>query len=120
MSENRLVTLLQVLHKKTIERKVDWEPTARDGSFQAAFSTHVITLRSQHSQHEPDELDYVFSIVNDDGNTIESIDDVQLSNAIGDVGSGYKLMKEMHALARRIALGAEDAIDSLLKELGDA
>ena len=124
MSEkNRLVLLLNRLHKKTLDRKVTWEPTAKEGAFQLAFSEYVVRLFQQQNPRDPDGTDYVLSIVNKDESVIDSIDDEELTaflRAQGDEEtSGYRWMGEMYSAARRIALGTEAAIDSLLEELGE-
>ena len=51
------------------------------------------------------------------GTTLESSDDAQLAAAFPE-RSVYQTMRELYDMARRVALGVNEALDSLLGELG--
>jgi len=119
MPENRLVTLVRRLHKRSLDGKLSWENTAKDGTYQCSFPNYVVQLHARPSREEPDSMDYILSILNNENVLIERIDDMQLTREIKEGGSAYALMGEMYTAVRRIALGTEAAIDALLEELGD-
>ena len=120
MHENRLVQLIEKIHERTMAGRVNWEATAKVSAYQCAFSDFTIVIDAVRNRENPEEIDYVFSIVNSDGVIIEKIDDIALTRELdSDTGAGYKLMTQMYNSARRTAMGTERAIDALLKELGE-
>ena len=114
-TEERMLKLVQRLHLKTMTGEVSWQATSRAGVFQLAFPTHVVKLSV--SRNEDDSLDYVVSISNESGTVIESASDVDLKDVPPDIRS-FTVMKDLYERARRQALGVDEALDSLLGELG--
>lgn len=124
MSENRLPKLINRIHEKTMSRDLKWEITANDEKFQCAFTKFVITILPRPNKESPSELDYIFTILDEDGAIVDRIDDIELTQLLvenygGTRNEGYDVLSEIHDVARRIARGTEDAIDSLLDELED-
>ena len=119
MPENRLVTLVRRLHKRSMDGQVSWEDTPKKGMYQCSFPEYTIQLHAGPSREEPDATDYTLSILNEDNVVIEQLDDGQLARDFEVPGGAYRLMGEMYAAARRTAMGTEAAIDALLDELGE-
>ena len=119
MPENRLVTLVRRLHKRSMEGQLSWEDTPKDGTYKCSSPEYTLHLHARPSQQDPEAMDYVLSILNNDNVLIEEVDDIQLQRETEERGVAYRLMGEMYAAARRTALGTEAALDSLLEALGE-
>jgi hypothetical protein len=106
--------LVERLLEKTTAGEVNWEATETELEFQAAFTKYTVRITSQHHR---DSTDYIIRIFNSEGALVEEFDDTELT--ADDVFSPFLVMKETHDLARRYVMGAEQALDALLDELGD-
>jgi Icc-related predicted phosphoesterase len=117
MADKKIANLVNQLIEKSREGKVPWEKTISDDMFQATFSQgfslQIFTRPSR------DDLDYVITILNESGETVEEFSDVDLSNWNFAGVSGYQTLKEIHTIARRTAMGAERAIDAIMADLQD-
>jgi|ERR1017187_1474884 hypothetical protein len=109
-TEEKLITLVKRLHAKTKAGEIRWEQTTANGVFQTAFPSYTVKLAKRGA-------DYSISILDEMGTTLESSDDAQLAAAFPE-RSVYQTMRELYDMARRVALGVNEALDSLLGELG--
>lgn len=115
MSLAKIAILVPKLHKQTIDGKLEWEQTDREGAFQTSFPNSSIRISVRPSESLLSfQNDYVISIYNSSGILIESASDVDIKN---ELDNSYNLMKEMHETARGYALGVEQALDSIISEL---
>ncbi len=112
----KLVKLITRLHKRTMRGAIHWEETSKPGKFQTAFPGYTINIFTKPSKDNPDALDYYLQIYNDSGNLVEEVLDIDFD----DKEIGFNLMREMYETARRIASGTEQAIDTLLSNLGES
>jgi hypothetical protein len=96
---------------------VKWEETADEGVYQAAFPNYTIRLSSRWNG-EMEGLDYFMRLYNENGTLIEEISDEDFHAIDKDAGT-YKFLAETYESARRIAMGVEQALDDLLRELDD-
>jgi hypothetical protein len=113
--EQKLFTLVQKLHAKTLAGGVVWERTSTNNAFQTSFPTFVVRLyeRWEDGAESPD---YVISIRDESGLTVERASDVELTKAIPNCNA-FAIMRELYTMARRQALNVDSALDSLLAEL---
>ena len=122
MAYSKLADLTTSLYQRTIEGKIDWEITTMDGVYQTSLANHSIQISLQPSRTAEGD-DIRISIINDEGNEVESFLDVDMKmewfNAIGEDQHPYKIMLEFYHLVRRTALGAEKTISDILGELND-
>ncbi|HEX8210750.1 MAG TPA: hypothetical protein VF584_11285 [Longimicrobium sp.] len=112
---DKRVQLLKNLLRKSEEGSVSWEPTAHENEFQANFTGYTLTISQRRG--ESGSLDEVVSIYNADGVLVEEFDDTELTSVEGF--QPFLTMHRIHELARRYAMGAEQALDALLSELSD-
>lgn len=115
---DKITLLLKRLHEKTLQGKVPWEQSADEGVFQASFKNYSIRISRQPSRHgNLDEEDVVFQLFNEKGELIEEVDDTSFSQPDFLPTSPFKFMADLHAMARRSAMGVDEAVDILLGEL---
>jgi hypothetical protein len=115
-TEQRMLKLLRRLHAKTAQGQVQWEGTAKEGMFQSSFPNYVVRI-SVDSRGEGSAPDYFLTIRNAAGRVVESTSDVAIDQGMNGPPQAFPLMKELHDMARRQALGVDKALDSLLSEL---
>lgn len=115
-TEARMFALITRLHANTAQGKIQWERTSAQEVYQASFPNYAV--RVSRKQGDPDVgPDYFVSVRDEQGSVIESVGDVEVDQAVPN-SRAYQLMSELHAMARRRALGVDKALDSLLNELG--
>lgn len=113
MNYDKQAALVAQLYKATVGGKVAWENSIRDDTFEASFPRQSVMI----SRTSPDGGDELYSIVliNKDGVVADEFSNIELRLTGGAPNfSWYVTMKELWQLARRRALGAEDALDDLL------
>ena len=121
MTENKLVTLVSKIERKTISDSLTWEATADQHEFQTTLANFVVRIGEQFDPDDVNNPDYVIKIIDRDGNTLESATNADLVNidhggTLGD-RHPYEVMKSIFTKARRQALGVDKAIDNILSEL---
>ena len=79
----------------------------------------LVAMRMETNEGE----DVKISVIGEEGNEIESFLDVDIQTSwlrdLGSPASPYEMMYETYEIARRSALGAEEAINKILSELED-
>jgi hypothetical protein len=104
MAYDKLVEFANLVYEKTKNGEITWEKTPQEGVFQTSFPKYSVMVRN-HSFAGP-----VFSILDDYGEVIEELSYAAATNS----GLDMDLLAE---LARRQAMGVEQALDELLSEL---
>jgi hypothetical protein len=113
MADKKLVSLVKRLKEKTLRGTISWEKTVEEGVFQASFPDYAITIGQERRE---DVWDYVFRIYNDKGELVEVIGEREFSSE--DFGMRpYDFIDEIYVVARRTAMGVDQAIDSILSAL---
>ena len=116
MAYKKLAVLTGDLYKKTLSGKIDWEETALKEVYQTSVANYSLRISREAASVR-------ITIVNELGNEIETFLDDDLSPAwfveIGITDNPFIVMKSMYEIARRRALGSEQAIDNILRELDD-
>lgn len=93
--------------------KVTWAPATESGAFQIAFGQYTVEILAS----APNGIDLLVRIVDGQGTVVEEISDGEMAEATGSFY--FQTMHELHTLARRSALGADKAIDTLLSLLDE-
>lgn len=111
------------LHKSTMEGNISWKETVSAGVYQASFSSYSLQISVIPSAEFQSAKNVKISVFGDDGNEIESFTDMDIVpewlSEFQDVLNRYDMMYETYEIARRTALGTEQAIDRILSELED-
>lgn len=94
---------------------IRWSATADDDVFVVALKGAVI-LFGRREDPITDETDYVIEVKNDEGETVDEFSDNDLDRGRSSKDH-YRQMKEMHADIARLLSGADDILDSILKQL---
>jgi hypothetical protein len=114
MADKKLVSLIKRLKEKTLKGTISWEKTVEEGVFQASFPDYAVTIGQERRE---DTWDYVFRIYNDKGELVEVVAERDFSPE--DFGiRPYDFIDEIYVVARRTAMGVDQAIDSILSALG--
>ena len=116
---NKIAKLIKQLHKQTVEGKIAWQKTLDDGVFQAGFPNYTLKLLRRRNESDWTEFDYLIRILDTEGEIIEEVADTELDTAELDRVDAFNMMKELYAVARRISMGVDKALDSILSELSD-
>lgn len=120
MSYEKVGKLIDSLYTRTKTGYINWEETERTGVYQVSFPKYSVRLLSQPTRSQAyngDETqDYIIQIINEYGIVVDEVSDIDVKDIIID---SYKKMKEMHDLARRQALGVDEALDEILRDLDD-
>ncbi len=105
MADDKILRLVNGLIEKTKADELVWETTSNENTFQVAFSEHTITI--EEYVDTDNDLVLMLAIFDSEGRKIDSANQWSVAN-----------VKELYDLARRWALGVDEALDSLLEELG--
>ena len=108
MADPKFETLIHKLLERSKEGKVEWEATAVEGVYQAAFPHYSVKVYSEPSQ---EGMDYVLQIADEEGVVIDEVRDTDFSGE-------YNNMRELFNCARSSGLGLDRALDSILAALG--
>jgi hypothetical protein len=117
MSITKMASLVEKLNNLTNNGKIEWEETTKSNIFQSSFANYSIRIYGKERLDTDSNevvIDYYLDIVNSDGKMLESINDLQLHDQIKDA---YLKMKNIFEAARGYALGSEQALDNIIKEL---
>lgn len=112
MADDKLVKLVRGLNKQTLAGKVAWESTDRVGVFQVSYPNYSIRISAKENETSEDIW---ITIINDVGDTVESFSDVTISSSLPN---SYRMMSNIYAEARRIAMGVNAALDEILGDMG--
>ena len=114
---DKMVKLMTQLQKNTAEGKVSWQKTVDDGIFQVGFPNYTIKLFVRPNPNDFSGPDYVLQILGVEGEIIEEVSDTDFDSPEPSTREAYTLMKDLYTRARRIGMGVERALDSILSEL---
>lgn len=111
-------TFIELLYTKTSQGSVNWE---KNDSFEGTYgakigSKQVFIERTEDENENPLIITEIYSV---DG-LIDSFNDEAfrgLVPAVGGFQNYFKMMKEIHELARRKATGVDAALDELIENL---
>jgi hypothetical protein len=107
---DRIAKLVERLHEKTKARAIAWGETPNE-SFQASFAHYTVELSREGA-------DVFLGIYNEEGRILESVSDEMIKTQPGLARQGIMLY-DLYAMARRTALGSDEAIEDLISSLED-
>jgi len=110
MADPKFLTLIHKLLERSKRGKVQWEATAAEGVYQAAFPQYSVKIYSLEG-NVGGEPDYVLQVADDEGQVIDEIRDTDCPNEFNN-------MRDLFNCARSIGLGLDRALDSILAALG--
>jgi hypothetical protein len=113
MAYQKIAQLVKRLADQTAAGLIAWQPTAVDDMFMVSFPKYSVSIQPTTDQ---EGVPFIEITVRDgEGRVLESVNDGDLDIF---VEKPYQLLSDMHASARRQALGVNQAIDELLRHLG--
>jgi hypothetical protein len=112
---DKLHVLVRKLTQYTQSGKLQWETTPTDGIYQASFPNYSVRLFHRPSADQEGALDYWLEVLDEQGAVVDEFSDTALQQT-GFTGA-YKFMENLFQSARRSAMGADRAIDSILSAL---
>ncbi|HLY47539.1 MAG TPA: hypothetical protein VKQ73_18315 [Stellaceae bacterium] len=114
---DKYVQILNGLMERTDKGDLDWTETANKSAFLVSFPNYSIIFSEEQSQ-SGDLPDYLISIKNSEGRTVDSFSDVDLLSA--EPGRKYfETMRDFFNKVRRKALRVDEALDDILSHLGE-
>ena len=105
----KMADLLHRLSNLTSQGKIKWEETARKGFYQYSFPSYTVQIGE-----DPDEdpnFRYVMRLINDNNVVMEQVTPSDLQPHLP---VAFDVMRELHIMAKREALGTEKALDDIL------
>ena len=115
MINERLIELVRTVEDQTRRGELTWEATIEETTFQATLGGFTLRIAEEPGDGGPD---YRVSIVDSHGRIIDSASNRDFVGAT--IPSGfipYEVLRGVFEGARRVALGADRAIDSMLSAL---
>ena len=126
MATRKHFELLQGLFAGTEAGTVDWQAGKDENSFEAGFGHFSVRLSRLTSESDSAAHDYRLAILDGKGKALEEVSDEDMKRVIMspevDLPEEYvtveSYMGDLFGRARRNALGADEALDEILGELG--
>ena len=121
MADDKLVTLARKLHKQTRAGHVEWEKTNEEGVFEADFAGFAVQLSEAIAEEEPV---YFIRIFDREGVLLEEFSDEDATEILNrttptEPSVMFEVLAETYRGARRVAMGVDKAVDSILSALGE-
>lgn len=123
MTSDKIKNLIARLANRTDAGSLRWEGTAEEGTFQTVLAGFTIQIfAGAIADVSRDEFlnSFGLRILDDEGMVIDSIVDREFAKEQGV--SDLKIredLRRIHSAARRTALGADKAIDTILTALAE-
>lgn len=114
MVANKFVQLMRKVEEKTTRGEIAWEATAEESIYQATLSMFVIRIAQNPGDGGPD---YILSVADKQNCTVDSASNLDFPPEQVQAFKPYQMLKDIFETARRMALGADTAIDNILSEL---
>jgi hypothetical protein len=115
MSYTKLGSLVELLYVNSQSGKIAWEETEQESVYQVSFPEY--SVRISHESDNYNRGDELFvQIINSDGLVIEEASSEDIGSVLDEA---HTKMKNIHDIARRQALGVDEAVDSIVSNLND-
>ncbi|MES2675869.1 MAG: hypothetical protein V4660_16635 [Pseudomonadota bacterium] len=111
--KNKIIRIMFALNVQAEMRNLTWTKTAEYGTFMTSFPKNsiLISKSSRENESRGDNCIYSIKFLNEDGNIIEEMTNVDLEN---EFSNSLSLMKQTYEYARRQAMGLDDALIAIL------
>ncbi len=116
MATEKQVQLIRSLMRKTNAGEVRWEATGDEEVYQAAFPSYGIRIERNYDRWNKEVDGYTVYVLNQEGTAVDEMSDGNFIEANFD-RSPFLELQELFQGAKRTALGAEQALDAILKDL---
>ena len=113
MSYKKLAKIVEELSAATDREILFWEETIKDDTFQTALSGYAVRISRVWFPDE-DCYEYSIKIYNEAGRLVEEADQFVL---VEDLENATTVMYDLFEKARRVAMGTDTALDSIISEL---
>jgi hypothetical protein len=121
MTMEKQKILVSRLLERTTNGDLRWRETIHKNAFQVSLKENSVLVRQKPGEI-PDVDDYEFQLINNEGQTVDSFLDLDLAkteDVQADKIKWYRLCEELYDLARRTALGSEQVLNQILRDLDD-
>lgn len=119
----KLAELVRRIHHRTQNGALVWEEGLSKDVFQVSFPKYTVQIAREFRQEDnsgTEYIRYVIRILNEENAVIEEATDVDLAeDFLGGNENSYSVMENIYTIARRTAMGVEQALDALLATIGD-
>src|SRR5229473_2757950 len=107
MANERFMQLINELHQVTLDGRVRWEETAREGVFRVGLGDGLVRIQSGLD----DQNDFCVSVylMNNQGRVVD-----ELRNWEG--GDHYSMLLDLYQQARSSAMHIDEVVDSMLSD----
>lgn len=120
MAIDEHLILFNRLYQRTRDGSLKWTETVDENTFSVAFKDFSVSIHSVRGDHGA--TDYVFQILNDSGEVVDQFRDTELGSMFEydeERREFYESVARLFEIARRNARGADQALKSILRQLGD-
>ena len=108
MANERFIQLIKELYQATLDGRIRWEETAKEGVFRVGLGDGLVRIHSGLD----DQSDFCVSVylLNNQGRVVD-----ELRNWEG--GDHYGMLLELYNQARSSALDIDEVVNSMLSDL---
>ena len=117
MSYEKMANLIYRLHAQTMRGSLQWLETEEEGVYQLSFPNYAVRVSTRDSEMHSG-LDFLVSIYNLEGKLIDEVSDQDMGEDMERAGaSAFMTMRELYDEARRSAMGVQQALMEIMKNL---
>lgn len=117
MSYEKIINVAARICSATQAGTISWKGTELDDVFQVSFTNFSARISLRPSRSGIGE-EYILSILNEEGDLLEQLGDEDGRDS-DESRYLFTILKDTHETARRQAMGVDQALDSILRELKD-
>src|SRR6185369_5590188 len=108
MANERFMQLINELHQATLDGRVKWAETAKEGVFRVGLGDGLV--RIQTASDDEDNYCVMAVLLNSQGRVVDDL-------VVWVNDENYSLLKEIYDKARSSALHIDEVVDSMLSDL---
>jgi hypothetical protein len=119
----KMRTLVGLLHRKTAEKAIQWEPTGDTTNHRLTTTLGTNRVHIEYFSYRSGNstlIDVKVTITNADGQITDTVTDSDLSGWFetpDDYSNWYQFMKEIIEMSERQLLKADDVLDDIIASL---
>jgi hypothetical protein len=118
--KHRVVRLVEALLEKSQAGVLSWERTITAERFTVSYPNYTIASYQYDEADNPDSVGFGLTINDADGRVVENITGTDLvEHGKMSYAAAVKTLQGIFLAARRKAMGADEAMDALIKQLED-